>query len=139
MRVPNVRSIAICDEAVPSESEAEVFTLLNARFYARAESFPDIRTLHVYLLCFCDAAGDFNGTVLLGSDEDEKLIRYARFRVSFNGSQQYAALRIELDGCELPGPGEYSIEVRFFTPDLVEHPRADAKILLYRTEDGDER
>lgn len=139
MNAPNVRSIAVCDEAMPDDSEDEVFTLLRARFYATAEIFPDLRTLHVYLVCFCDAVGDFNGVVLLGSDEDGKLIRYARFEVSFNGSQHYAALRVELDNCEFPTPGEYFMEVRFFTPDLVELPRADAKILIYEAENDDEQ
>lgn len=80
MKVPNVRAITVCDEAIPSEMEDEVFTLANARFYAVAESFPDVRTLHVYLQLFCDRAGLFTGAVSVHRNRDWRMIRSTRLQ-----------------------------------------------------------
>ena len=41
--VPRVRTIVICDEAILSEIEAEVYTLENVRIGVEMDSFPQLR------------------------------------------------------------------------------------------------
>jgi len=135
MKVPNVRVIAVCDEAVPSEMEGEVFTPGNTRYYAVAESLPHARTLHVYLLLYCDSPGEFSGVILLGLPSAGRLIRYTRFQATFGHAWRFEAMRIGIDECVFPEPGHYSLEVKFMDEDLVEYPRADSQILLLEEND----
>src|SRR5688572_13234571 len=134
MIVPNIRAIAVCDEAIPSDDEAEVFTLASARFYAVADSFPHVRTIHLYLLLYCDAAGDYSGIVRVTRAADGRMVRYARFAAGFDGAWHYVALRVEMSDCLFPEPGFHWIEVTFMDDDLVERDRGDSQIILFPAE-----
>ena len=48
--VPRVRTMVICDEAILSEIESEVYTLENERLHISAKTFPLLRWLSVYLV-----------------------------------------------------------------------------------------
>jgi hypothetical protein len=137
MIVPNVRAIAVCDEAIPSDEEAEIFTLANARFYAVAGLFPHTRTIHLYLLLYCDTAGIYPGFVRVTRSDDRRTIHYSRFRADFDGSWRHIALRVELAGCRFPEAGFYWIEVSFMDDVLTEHARGDSQIYLFGEEDGE--
>ncbi|MBY0232929.1 MAG: hypothetical protein K2W96_26905 [Gemmataceae bacterium] len=135
MKVPSVRVVAICDEAIPSEDESEIFTLANTRFYAVAESFPHVQTLNVYLLLFCDQPGNYAGSVQVVRQSDERVIRHVHFRASFDGSWEFVAKRVEIEWCIFTEPGFHRLHVKFMDAELDEHTRADSQITLFQGEE----
>jgi hypothetical protein len=60
---PRVRQIVVCDDAVRSDIEDEVFTLEGVRHGFGAGSFPCVRALSVYLLLSYPRGGSFTGEV----------------------------------------------------------------------------
>ncbi len=58
---PRVRFLAVCDEAVCSEIEDEVYTLERVRHRIHASSFPCLHSLSVYLLLSHRRKGTFRG------------------------------------------------------------------------------
>src|SRR5262245_11159688 len=90
---PRVRTIVVCDEAVQSEIEDQVFTLEGARQHFSAESFPCTRALAVYLLLTYPRGGSFPGEVKVVSDED-KTIRVSKFEASFESESAWLALAV---------------------------------------------
>jgi len=107
--VPRVRVIAVCDESLVSETEADVFTLENVRFDARVETFPHWHELSVYLLFSHYRAGDFSGSIQITQAATGRAIRYERFDVSFDGRHEYRALCVDLPRCIFPLPGYYQL------------------------------
>ncbi len=111
---PRVRILAVCDEAVRSEIEENVFTLEGVRQGFHAEVFPCIRTLGVYLLLSYPRVGSFNGQVKMVQGGDGKTIRYAKFSASFEDGSDRHALAVDMDNCVFPDPGAYTVKVEFW-------------------------
>jgi hypothetical protein len=112
---PRVRTIVVCDEATASEIEEGVFNLEGVRQGVRAESFPRVRGLAVYLLLSYPRRGSFDGQVKLVDEEEDKAIRYAKFSAEFEDPSGLVAVAVAMDNCVFPGPGVYTIQVEFWT------------------------
>lgn len=112
---PRVRKIVVCDEAVRSEIEDQVFTLEGVRNGFGAEAFPCARSLGVYLLLSYPRGGRFSGEVRLIAPAVDKVVRISKFTADFDTTPYLQALTVEIAGCTFPTPGEYSLRVMFFT------------------------
>src|SRR5437660_1004397 len=104
---PRIRVLAVCDEAVFSEIEANVLTLEGVRHGFAAESFPCVRALSIYLLLSSARGGSFVGEVKLAPVGEEMAIRMSKFDADFEDSR-VIALGIELGDCVFQQPGTYS-------------------------------
>src|SRR5262245_5871169 len=112
---PRVRTIVVCDEAVRSEIEEDVFTLEGVREGFVAESVPCVRALNVYLLLSYPRGGRFEGEVKLVPAGQEKTIRISRFTADFGASPAANALTVDLGTCTFPEAGTYLVQVEFWT------------------------
>jgi hypothetical protein len=113
---PRVRTIVVCDEAVRSEIEDQVFTLEGVRLGFGAESVPCARPVSVYLVLSYPRGGRFEGEVKLVPADEDKTIRITKFTADFDTSPGVQALVVELGNCTFPEPAVYSIQVLFWTP-----------------------
>jgi hypothetical protein len=112
---PRVRVLAVCDDAVASEIEADVFSLEGVRYGFGAESFPHVRSLTVYLMLAYPRGGSFVGLVSLLPFGEQDSIQESDFVVDFEPGSHIIALAVELEDCTFPDQGVYVVEVRFLT------------------------
>jgi hypothetical protein len=108
-----VRYLVVCDEVVPSETEGEVYTLEGVRQHFSATSFPCVRSLSLFLLISCPRAGRYQGKVLVVNDRNDRTTRYAKFPVTFRGGHELLPRGVDLEACEFPEAGWYTIQVWF--------------------------
>jgi len=121
--VPRVITVAICDEAFASDVEANVLTLENVRHGVVAESIPHVHSLNVYLLMSHYRPGSFSGNVRLMQERPareggDRMVRYGRFEIAFDGRHEYQAVVVPLEACVLDRAGYYTAEVRLAGDDL---------------------
>lgn len=112
---PRVRVLAVCDEAVASEIEADVFTLEGVRYGFGSESFPCVRSLNAYLMMSYPRGGSFKGHVSLVPAGQADPVESSAFTADFGTDSHALALAVELGECIFPEPEAYTIEVRFST------------------------
>jgi hypothetical protein len=118
--LPRVRILVVCDEAVRSEIEDDVFTLEGVRYRIYARSFPCLRELSVFLLLSYERRGRFEGTVRVEDDVTNKYLRLKKFVVEFDGDNHLEALDVDLGECRFPAPRRYWIRVEFTSHEGVD-------------------
>jgi hypothetical protein len=114
---PRVRTIVICDEAVASPTESDVFTLEGVRVRLQAERFPWHAALSVYLLLSSARKGKYAGRILLINERNEKPIRYGKFLVTFEGDHEMMPIYVDLGQCVFAESGPYRFEIHFSVRD----------------------
>jgi hypothetical protein len=115
---PRIRTIVLCDEIVPSEIEADVYTLIGVRHELLAVTFPYDAVLSVYLLMSCPRSGRYPGQILVSDDEQDKCVRYVPFDAVFSEDYHVFPLAVELGQVRFKQSGSYTVQVRFrFSPD----------------------
>jgi len=103
-QTPRVRAFVVCDEAVASETEADVHTLENVRTRVVVDSCPCMRPLNVYLQLSCYRAGRYRGMIRI-RDEGDDIIHQAAFLAHFTSGTPFECLYVELGDCEFPAAG----------------------------------
>jgi len=110
---PRVRIMVLCDEVLPSETEAGVFTLEGVRQQFQADFFPWPAQVSLFLLLFSPRRGTYQGKALVVDDEEERVIRYVKFSASFPDDHQFLPLVVDLGSCQFPEPGQYLFQIWF--------------------------
>jgi hypothetical protein len=111
--VPRVYGLVVCDEALASEIEADVYTLENVRYGFVAESYPHRRSLCVYLYLSHHRQESFRGVVRIRRRGDDLVVADADFVASFDGVFPLQVLYLEMEGYDFPAAGWYDCQVMF--------------------------
>jgi hypothetical protein len=112
---PRVRTVVVCDDVSPSETDYGVFTLENVRQHLQAERFPCRATLSVFMVLSSPRRGKYEGKVILVNNGNDRSVRYVKFVADFEEDNQVLPLSIEFADCTFPEAGQYSFEIHFST------------------------
>ncbi len=116
--VPRVRVMTICDHVEASETEANVFDLLDVRYELRVDSFPYTHPeLWVYVLLSCARTGVFPGYLQILNDQTDKVIFLAKIRPQFDAPETLVPVCVPIR-CSFPQAGRYTFQVSFFQKDF---------------------
>ena len=124
---PRVRMLAVCDEAVPSEAEDAVFTLVGVRQHLVPETIPCYRELSVFLLLTSVRPGAYRGWIRVIQNETGKAMRFVKFIAEFPAGTEWLSVVVNVESCrflgvwsiqhrELCGLFEHLERLRFITP-----------------------
>ena len=128
--VPRVRTMVICDEAVSSEIEADVYTLENVRMGIEVERFPHLRWFCVYLDLSHSRTGTFQGEVRLMRDGAGAKVRWTPFSVEFVPGRDRVSLYVEIGECRFPASGGYTFEVWFLDEESQQVQKGEGKFAV---------
>lgn len=132
--LPRVRTIAICDEAISSEIEAEVHMLENVRLRIVVDSLPHSRWLCVYLVLSHYREGTFAGEIHLVRESSNRMTRFKKFTVEFTPGTDRIAMYVEMGECRFPAAGNYTFEVWFLDEAAVAVQKGDERLEVHTTE-----
>jgi hypothetical protein len=107
---PRIRIMAVCDEAIRSEIEDEVFTLEGVRQDLSASSFPCLHSLSLYLLLLSARKGTWSGKVEVIDFDETRILRHTKFTVAFPQDNGWLPLVVDLGECVFPEAGQYAVK-----------------------------
>ena len=110
---PRVRTVVICDDVVPSLTEAGVFTLEGVRQHLLASSFPTSAAVSLFLLLSSPRKGNYPGKILIVNEQNDRTIRYVKFVATFHEDNELLPVQLELGDCVFPELGHYSFQIYF--------------------------
>lgn len=110
---PRVRTIVICDEAIPSQIEYGVFDLEGVRVQIHADSLPKRLPLNLFLLLSSPRKGNYAGKILIVNERTAKPLRFAKFAAVFQDDNDLLPVYVDLGGCVFPEAGLYGFEIYF--------------------------
>lgn len=110
---PRVRTIVICDDVSASLTEDGVFTLEGVRVKSEASTFPSEATLWLFMLLSSTRKGRYSGRILVVNENNDKVVRYAKFTAAFGEDNELLPAFVEVHACVFPEPGQYNFEVYF--------------------------
>lgn len=124
-----MRTIAICDEVVASQTEEGVFTLEGVRQRITAKSIPWQAELSLFMILTSPRKGRYDGKILIVNERNDRRVRYSKFVAAFDENNQILPVYVELGDCSFPEAGLYNFEVYFAAPGggealKAEHPFA---------------
>jgi Family of unknown function (DUF6941) len=132
---PRVRILAVCDEVAPSETEDGVFTLEGVRQHVIADTFPCPRDFGLFLLLSCPRRDSYAGWVRVINLENNKTVRFEKFRALFQEDNGLLSLVVNVENCVFPTSGEYAFEVWFKARNEQPAQKGELFFLVYEYED----
>ena len=126
--------MVICDEALLSEIEAEVYTLENVRIGVDVDSFPHLKRMDLYLVLTHYHPGEFEGTIYLVRESSGMKTPLTNFPVEFTQEKPRQALYVHVGVCRFPACGGYRFEVWFADEDFEELQKGERRLEIYSPE-----
>ena len=132
---PRVRTVAICDEVIASQTEAGVFTLEGVRQRITAQSFPWTANLSLFMILTSPRKGKYDGKILVVNERNDRRVRYSKFVAAFDENNEILPVYVELGDCLFPEAGTYNFEVYFSAPGGGEALKGELPLVVVSPEE----